>query len=379
MSAFLETVDGAPLSRMALGATGTGTAGSATAETDAARIAIYRTALELGVNLFDTAELYGGGYSEELLGRAFTRCRESVFICSKFDPCHASRDGIREAVERSLRRLGTDYLDLYQLHWPSPFVPFEESWSALSTLLDTGKIRHVGVGNCSWQEFGHYQEVSGGRISCLELPFNAAEPDAAAPFLAWASDPHRRLFAYSPLGQGRLCRRREENPQLARLMERHGISENQLALAWALAHPGVVPVFTTGKEQHLRDNVAATSISLTPQEVQVVAEACLLPLRSVPVSHIDGESPPGRAGYAGLGEALENRLDWIPSPALLAERMRQGAFPPPLRLVGPDGQGRYQLDRYDLGGEMKKYWGWRLFGGDAALVPAHVFATVRTR
>jgi len=379
MSASVRTVDGTPISRVALGATGTGTAQGATAEGDTARIRLFRSALDLGVTVFDTAELYGGGYSEQLLGRAFGGRRESVFICSKFNPDHATAAGIEQAVEGSLRRLGTDYIDLYQLHWPSPFVPFEETWGALSRLIDAGKVRFFGAGNCSHREFLEYRRVSGDRIAAVELPFNVSEPDAALPFLPWATGGGKMIFAYSPLGQGRLCRSQVAEPAVSAIMQRHRVSENQLALAWIMSFPNVVPVFQTGSTQHLKENLSAASITLAAEEIRVLQAAYAAATSEVPLSRIVPPPLDGSAGYACQEEAAANAFDWIPSPALLAERIRRGDPPYPLRLVGPDPEGCYRPDGYDLRGEMKKYWAWRMVRDEAAPVPAYVFDSQRTR
>ena len=379
MSVSPDTVDGTPISRLAFGATGTGTAEQATPEKDASRINLFRSAFELGINVFDTAELYGGGYSEILLGRAFSHCRESVFICTKFNPDNASAIGIAQAVEGSLRRLGTDYIDLYQLHWPSPFVPFEESWNTLSRLLEEGKIRFFGVGNCSYEELLNYEFLSGGKITSVELPFNIAEPEIAKPFLSWACNAEKRLFAYSPLGQGRLCHSHSKTPILLEISERHSISENQLALAWVMSHSGTVPVFQTSSLNHLRDNLAGASISLNQKEIKELENAYATPPREIRLSQVRIGSLDGREGYSSCEEALSNLHNWIPSPALLAERIRRGGHPPPLRLVKPNVEGLYCLDSYDFGGEMKKYWAWRLASDEDAKVLAYIFDSQRKR
>jgi aryl-alcohol dehydrogenase-like predicted oxidoreductase len=379
MSASLNTLDKTKISAVALGASGTGTAERATLESDAARIELFRAALELGINVFDTAELYGGGYSEKLLGRAFSHCRESVFICSKFNPCNASMTGIARAVEGSLRRLGTDYIDLYQIHWPTPFIDFSQTWSALSRLLDDGKIRHFGVGNCSYQEFLEYQSLSGEQVAAVELPFNIAEPAAIKSFLSWSRNPGKRIFAYSPLRQGRLCRCPKETNLVDIILKRQGISENQLVLAWVLSHPGVIPVFQTSRLEHLKANLEALKVTLEPEEVSMLEKAYTEPPEKIPLSKIKIGKLDSRDGYSSCMEALENRFDWIPSPALLAERIRRGFYPPPLRLVGPDDMQFYCLDSYDFSGEMKKYWAWRLVNEEEANVPAYISRSQRNR
>jgi aryl-alcohol dehydrogenase-like predicted oxidoreductase len=379
MSVSLKTVDRTKISAVALGASGTGTAERATLETDAARIRMFRAALELGINIFDTAELYGGGYSEKLLGRAFSHCRESVFICSKFNPCNASMTGIVRAVEGSLRRLGADYIDLYQIHWPTPFIDSAETWSALSRLLDQGKIRHFGVGNCSYQEFLDYRSLSEEQVAAVELPFNIAEPAAVKPFLSWSCNPGKRIFAYSPLRQGRLCRSQKEANLIEKILKKLGVSENQIALAWIMSHPGVVPVFHTSSLEHLKANLEALKVSLEHEEVAALEKAYAEPPEKIRLSKIKIGKLDGRDGYSTCMEALENRFDWIPSPALLAERIRRGFYPPPLRIVGSDDTQFYCLDYYDFSGEMKKYWAWRLVADEKAKVPAYIYNSQRNR
>lgn len=379
MSASPETVDRTKISAVALGASGTGTAERATIGSDIARIRLFRTALELGINIFDTAELYGGGYSEKLLGRAFSPCRESVFICSKFNPCNASMTGIARAVEGSLRRLGTDYIDLYQIHWPTPFIHFSETWSALERLLDEGKIRYFGVGNCSYEEFLDCQTLSGEKVAAVELPFNITETAAVKPFLSWSRNNGKRIFAYSPLRQGRLCRSISHTRMLKKITKKHGVSENQLVLAWIMSHPGVVPVFQTSSLEHLQANLEALRVSLEFEEVIELEKAYADSPIKIRLSKIKIGGLEGRDCYSTCAEALENRFDWIPSPALLAERIRQGFNPPPLRLVGPDDTQMYCLDCYDFSGEMKKYWAWRLVADEHAKVPAYIYDSQRNR
>ncbi len=371
MSPSLKTVDGSSISRIALGASGLGSSASSAPGGEEALVSFFRQAVEEGVNVFDTAELYGGGYSESLLGKAFKgRRRESVFISSKFNPGNASRSGVRKAVEGSLKRLDCDYIDLYQLHWPNPFVPFEETWEALSALLAEGKILHAGVSNCSLQELELFWRVSGGRISAVECCFNASEGSGTGGLLRFCEAQGVLLLAYSPLGQGLINPKDGDSAiEMDALCSLKGCSRQQLLLAWVLAHEGAVPVVRTKSAAHLRDNVKAVSLRLSHEELSLVASAYASGCETVPLERVLVEPVDQRPLYFSEDEALANRFDWIPSPSLLAERVRRGSSPLPLRLV-MESDGSYRLSPYDFQGEMKKYWAFRLLYGAGAEVPA---------
>ncbi len=374
MSPYIETLDGTALYPLGLGTTGTGTDRNATPNRDQYFVDLFQRAIDLGINCFDTAEIYGGGYAETLLGRAIGPMRESLFIVTKFNPENATPKRLRKALDGSLARLDCDYVDQYQMHWPNPFVPFEETWREMERLLGDGKIRSVGIGNCSMEELESYWRISNGGITAIEICFNVAEPDAEDNLISWCRERGVMVFAYSPLGQGKLIGASEagfSRTAMENLRVHHNCTIQGLLLAWVASICGCIPLVRTSSLLHLQENCSSVRLTLTPEERMLLVAAfrrkpSVVPIDSIMVVPIDS-----RGCYLTEIEALENRFDWVPSPAILAERIRLGSIQAPLRLRR-NGTGSLLLDTYDFQGEMKKYWALRLVYGDTAEVTAFV-------
>jgi aryl-alcohol dehydrogenase-like predicted oxidoreductase len=331
-----------------LGTTGTGPLGSRDAEKDAGRVRVLREAVDLGLDFIDTAELYGGGHAEEIVGEAVSEMRDRVFIASKFNPDNASRASMARSLEASLRRLRTDHVDLYQAHWPNPFIPLEETMEGLAALQRAGKIRHIGVSNFSLPELEAACRVA--PIASIQLEYNLLERGIEAALLPWCRAAGITVLAYSPFARGRLIPRL---PALARLAAECSVSPSSLALGWVLHQEGVVALAMTRSSAHLRELAQAAESGLDPGrhgliERAVRFEMVRLPARAIIVSRGDG-SP-----YASLEEAMANREDLIPHPVQLAERIRRYGVDQPVQ-VAPDPSGS---DRYALVGGALWYWAW---------------------
>jgi diketogulonate reductase-like aldo/keto reductase len=229
----------------------------------AAEVAALRLGMELGMHLIDTAEMYGEGAAEEVVGEAIAGRREQVFLVSKVYPHNASRAGVRAACERSLRRLGTDYLDLYLLHWRGN-VPLEETLEAFEALRVEGKIRDYGVSNFDLPDMLEAQLLPDGvRIATDQVLYNLAERGVEWDLLPWCRGQHMPLMAYSPLesssaGQRALL----ANPALLEVARRHGATPARVALAWLLHQDGVVVIPKAVQPDHVRANRAALDLAL---------------------------------------------------------------------------------------------------------------------
>jgi len=230
---------------------------------DAARrgeeIATLRLGLDLGATLIDTAEMYGDGRTEQMVGEAIRGRRDEVFLVSKVYPHHASRQGIARACEASLARLGTDRIDLYLLHWRGS-VPFAETIAGFETLRRAGKIRHFGVSNLDLADMTAWWKVAGGAaLATNQLLYNLSRRGIEWDLLPWLRERSVPIMAYSPIEQARLL----TDPRLARFAARHGTTPAQAALAWLLARPGVIVIPRTGRRDRLRENIRALEIRLT--------------------------------------------------------------------------------------------------------------------
>jgi diketogulonate reductase-like aldo/keto reductase len=192
-----------------------------------AELATLRRGIELGATLIDTAEMYGDGKAEELVGRAIAGCRDDIFVVSKVYPHNASRRGAVAACERSLKRLATDRLDLYLLHWRGS-VPLDETLDAFAKLRDAGKIRHYGVSNLDLAEMQELSALPGGAdVQTDQVLYNLTRRGIEWDLLPWLCAREIAVMAYSPIEQGRLLR----NRKLVDFARQLGATPAQIALA----------------------------------------------------------------------------------------------------------------------------------------------------
>jgi aryl-alcohol dehydrogenase-like predicted oxidoreductase len=250
---------------------------------------IVRRALELGVNLVDTAEVYGFGRSERIVGEAIRGKREKVFLATKIFPI-----GLPFMISRraraSARRLGVDRIDLYQQHWPNPLFPPSSTMSRIRRLVEQGLVAHVGVSNFSLQGWQEAEQALGGPVLSNQVRFSLVHREPERDLVPWAQEQGRIVIAYSPLGQGLLSgkyqrttptnlrRARPEfsaesrlrlEPLIAAIGEigaRHGATSAQVSLAWLIRKPNVVAIPGASNVKQLEENVAASDIELSDEE-----------------------------------------------------------------------------------------------------------------
>lgn len=236
----------------------------------AREVAAVRLALEIGYRVIDTAEMYGEGGAEEVVGqalaeamRAGTVARDEVFVVSKVYPHNASRAGVRAACERSRRRLKLDRIDLYLLHWRGAHA-LSETMGGFEALMEAGEISRWGVSNFDVDDMEELLAVRGGRACAAnQVYYSLGERGAGFALLPWLQRRGMPLMAYCPIDQGVLA----GEPRLAALASRHGATPAQLALAWAMEQPGVMAIPKAVRESHLRENLAAASIVLGPDDL----------------------------------------------------------------------------------------------------------------
>jgi diketogulonate reductase-like aldo/keto reductase len=219
-------------------------------------IAALRTGIDLGMTLIDTAEMYGDGESERLVGEAIV---ENVFLVSKAYPQNASRTRLPQACEASLRRLGTDRLDLYLLHWRGG-VPFAETVEAMERLVDAGKILRWGVSNLDIADMEELTAAGGVACATDQILYNLTRRGPEHDLLPWLATHTIPAIAYSPVEQGRLV----ADAELCSLATDLGATPAQVALAWLLAQDNVIAIPKAGRSAHVHDNRAAADLVLAP-------------------------------------------------------------------------------------------------------------------
>jgi diketogulonate reductase-like aldo/keto reductase len=226
-------------------------------------VAALRHGIDLGMSLIDTAEMYGEGGAEEVVGEAISPNRSSIFLVSKVYPHNASRQGTIAACERSLKRLKTDYLDLYLLHWRGS-VPLTETLDALHTLKQTGKIREYGVSNFDLDDMEEAVGLKhGGGIATNQVLYNLMRRGVEWDLLPWSRQKKMPIMAYSPVEQGRLLKHRA----LQTLAEQHGVTSAQIAIAWLLHQPQVIVIPKSSTIAHVEQNYAALNLQLSAEDL----------------------------------------------------------------------------------------------------------------
>ncbi len=230
----------------------------------AEEIATLRLAIDLGATLLDTAELYGEGSTETLVGEAIAGRRDEVFLVSKVNPRNASFKDTVAACERSLLRLRTDRIDLYLLHWPAA-VPFDETLEAFLSLQQHGKIRHFGVSNFDLGEMrGLWRLATAHAVATDQVLYNLLHRGPEGDLFPWLRERHIPVMAYSPFDQGRLL----HNEELVAFSEREGVSPAQTALAWLLANDDVIAIPKTADRNRLQENLEALDHPLTSGQLR---------------------------------------------------------------------------------------------------------------
>lgn len=237
-------------------------------------IAALRRGLDLGLTHVDTAELYGDGAVETLLGEALSGRRDEVYLVSKVLPSNASRAGTLRACEASLRRLKTDRLDLYLLHWPGSH-PLAETVAAFEQLAESGKIRSWGVSNFDVDDLDALRAVSDeGHITCNQVLYHLEERAIEHAVIPWCEARGVSVVAYSPFGSGRFPAARSRGGRvLAELAARHGVTPRAVALAFLVRRPSVFAIPKAGDARHVEDNARAGDLTLTDDDLRRLDEA----------------------------------------------------------------------------------------------------------
>ncbi len=234
-------------------------------------VAALRCGIDLGVTLIDTAEMYANGGAEEVVAQAIAGQRDKLFLVSKVYPHNASRSGVPAACERSLKRLKTDHLDLYLLHWRGSH-PLAETVAAFEALRQAGKIRYWGVSNLDTDDMEELAGVpDGGNCTVDQVLYHPNSRGIEFDLLPWCAGRSMPLMAYSPLGHNpsRLLR----SPALLAVARRHGVSAAQVAIAWGMRSGTVISIPKASSAAHVRENAAAAALQLTPQDLTEIDAA----------------------------------------------------------------------------------------------------------
>jgi len=261
---------GEHIAPVGLGTWGIGGRAHAEAGSDDAWVKAITEGIEAGMSVIDTAEFYGDGHSEELVGRAIGNFeRGSVFLISKAWYTHLTADSIIRAANSSLSRLNTPYIDLYLIHWPSQTVPLNETLGAMERLIDMGKVRYIGVSNF---DAGLLNEamtsLSRHEIVANEVKYNVLERDVERELLPFCRKESISVIAYTPLAKGSLAK----DTRLRGIGMKYGKSAAQVALNWLIAHRGVMAIPKAASLAHVWENAGAMGWRLSEADIRAIDE-----------------------------------------------------------------------------------------------------------
>ena len=241
-----------------------------------------RAGLDLGLKLIDTAEMYGNGGSERVVGKALAGRRDDAFVVSKILPSHASRKGTIEACERSLKNLKIEKIDLYLLHWQSS-VPLSETVEALEKLVTQGKIGAWGVSNFDTALMENLAQIAPkGHIATNQILYNLSRRGPEFDLIPWCENHNIPVMAYAPIEQGRIMK----NRNLLDIAGKLNVAPSVLALAWVIRNPLMIAIPKTSSIKHLRENTKALDLTLDQDVLQRLDKIFLPPTRKQPLEVI---------------------------------------------------------------------------------------------
>jgi len=267
-----ETTPNLTLPKIGFGTWKIGGNSSTNHAVDSKSLTALRYALEIGYTHFDTAEMYASGHSEELVGeavRGLGKKREELFITSKVLPSHLKYDEVLRACENSLRRLKTDYIDLYLIHWPQAGMKLEETFRALNQLVRDGKVKHLCVSNFNLKLLQQSQVLSETPLVTNQVPYSLSERSYAKNgVLEYCQQNNIALTAYEPVDKGIL----RSNKTLEEIAKTHNATIFQIALAWVISQPRVITIPMSFNPVHIKENFDAANIELSEKELKQLNE-----------------------------------------------------------------------------------------------------------
>lgn len=334
---------------------------------------ILKLAVSLGINLIDTAENYGNGLSEKLIGRAIRKQRKKLILATKFSPENSSYKGILKSCEGSLKRLNTDYIDIYQFHWSNPNTPFEESIKALEKLKKDGKIKNFGVGNFTKKELDEILKLTDPKnIVSLQTEFNLHEQYIKnSKLLNKCIKNNISIICYSPLDQGRVeFMNKAQINLIDKLTKKYNKSISQIILNWESNNTSLIPIPKTLNSRHLIENSQSPEFKMDSNEYLEIDKTFSPKINYIKTSDIiiSQKGERGKSGYQTLKEALENKDFLVPTPKDLADNIGEVSSFKPVRLVPANAKST----KYFLINGRVRYWAWVIKFGNKKPIPCYI-------
>ncbi len=318
---------------------------------------IIREGVDLGMTLLDTAEVYGAGTSEEMVGLATTGIRDKVFIATKVSPQNLSYHGVISSAEKSLRRLRSDYIDLYQIHWPNPTVPLEETIAGFQKLIETGKIRYFGVSNFLLKDIIEIRKLTGSEnIVSNQFEYNLLDRSVELEVLPYCQNNSISVIAYSPQARNKITLENSTGQKLMLIAEEYNCTLSQIILAWLTATQGVTVVTKSFNRNNIQLNAKAGDICINKEHYDQISMLFMQYLISIDPALIKVVqiSEENRRFYETLDEALSNPCGYSPSPLELARSLEMGDKLKPIKIIL--SSNKEESNEYYLVEGQVRYW-----------------------
>jgi diketogulonate reductase-like aldo/keto reductase len=329
------------------------------------QIDVIREGINLGINFIDTAEIYGDGESEIIIGKAIKGIRDKVIIGTKFSPQNSSKNKMIESIENSLKRLGTDYIDLYQMHWLNPSIPIEETVNTLECIIRSGKTRYIGLCNVVVNEIQQIQSLlTFSHISTVQVEYNLFDRSIENHgLIKYCNDNNIIIIGYTPIDHGRVIDGDENKNIISDMAKKYKSTPVQIAMRVLTSVDPVVVIPHTTKCKHIRDNSELSNIDMDSEDIELILDISKKEIQYINPSDIrvimDGED--NRKTYGTIEEAIDNKLNFVPSPLELSKYIKKSNNIKPVRLV----LNKKNDDiKFNLVEGRIRYWAWVMAMGN---------------
>jgi len=316
------------------------------------QLAVWKTAIELGSNCFDTAELYGRGKSEILIGKLLKKInRNDVFISTKVSPENCTFDKILDSCNNSLDRLKTDYIDLYHIHWTNPNVSLQEMANSMKLLYNKNKIRHIGICNFTLnqiKEFINYLEEI--PLSAVQMEYNVTNRMCENGIIPFCQENNILFQAYTPLNSGKIS-----NDLLKDLSKKYNKTTNQIILNWLTRNDNTCALPKTSNVEHLKENCSSTDFIIEPYDIELINVEFLYKVYKIKCSDITLLYTGVECSndiYTTIEDALENKFNCIPSPEDLSKEFKY------IKELSRPVYIKIENDKKFLVSGNVRYWAW---------------------
>lgn len=332
-------------------------------------INLISVAYELGIKVIDTAEVYGAGLAEEIIGQLPPSINKDLFLMTKFSAENSDPKKIEKTLDASLQRLRREYIDVYQPHWPSADVDVEVVATALSRLVEKGKVKYIGLSNFSTNDYKKANAILGDKkVDFIQAEYGPLERTIESELLPEVIRNHSILVGYSPFRNGNIFNEKNKNYQsLLNLAEKYSATISQIILAWVLRSGSIISIPKASSEKRILENFNALNLTISVPDLESISKMFEMHMEMIDIGLIDVGSDGDRKIYLTLQEAIENPHNLVPGPIDIAREieMNNGMLAKPIKI-----KRNKESDRYTLVEGRVKFWGWMILYGIESKVPA---------